>query len=108
MSEEYDEKDYDRDTKIAQYWYRQGKDDAYDTIEAQAAEIARLREALQSACNWLAHAPLESGYCCCGNPIEGHGYGEGHSPVDELAYSARQLQGELRAALKGADNATGD
>jgi hypothetical protein len=26
------------------------------------------------------------GYCCCGDRIEEHGFGCGHSPVDEYYY----------------------
>jgi hypothetical protein len=42
---------------------------------------------------------MESGVCCCGDPIEGHGYDSGHSPVDAVQYSAMQLESEIRAAL---------
>jgi hypothetical protein len=66
-------------------------------------EEKRLREAIQAAIDWLRSAPLESGYCCCGSPVEGHGIGDGHSPVDDLAYSAGQLEARLRAALSPAD-----
>ncbi len=60
-----------------------------------------LRAAAEAAIDWLKSAPLESGYCCCGSPVDTHGMGDGHSPVDELACSARQLQEHLSAALSG-------
>jgi hypothetical protein len=43
---------------------------------------------LKGVRDFLNHAPLESGVCCCGCPVEGHGYQDGHSAVDELAYAA--------------------
>jgi hypothetical protein len=65
------------------------------------AEIERLRKLLLNAADWLKDAPIESGICCCGDPIEGHSYYSGHSPVDAVQYSAMQLREEIRAALEG-------
>ena len=76
-------------------------DEAADRIEALSAEVERLREMLRLVDEWLKFAPLESGVCCCGDPIEGHGYYSGHSPVDAVQYSAMQLSDEIRAALEG-------
>jgi hypothetical protein len=59
-----------------------------------------LREALTKAIDFLQTAPLESGICCCGCPVEGHGFGDGHSPVDELRYHASNLAEELAALSK--------
>ncbi len=70
-----------------------------------SGEVERLREALEVAIDWLRRAPLESGTCCCGSPVDGHGFGDGHSPVDELAYSAGRLEERLRAALKATGSA---
>jgi hypothetical protein len=75
---------------------------ALETLLAFAARPAgegeQLREALVDAIDWLRAMPLESGYCCCGNPVASHGLGDGHTPVDELAYSAGRLQERLTAA----------
>jgi hypothetical protein len=65
-----------------------------------------LREALTKAIDFLQTAPLESGVCCCGSPVEGHGFGDGHSPVDELRYHASNLAEGLAAALSKAPQAT--
>jgi hypothetical protein len=67
-----------------------------------------LREALTKAIDFLQTAPLESGVCCCGSPVEGHGFGDGHSPVDELRYHASNLAEGLAAALSKAPQLTGD
>lgn len=32
--------------------------------------------------------------CCCGNPVDSHGYGDGHSPVDQYHYSYTKLTEE--------------
>lgn len=66
-----------------------------------ADEIERLRAALKLSVKFLEGAPLESGFCCCGSSIESHGMGDGHSPVDDLAYYAGQVADQARAALKG-------
>ena len=63
------------------------------------SKAPKLYAALESVLGFLRHAPLESGVCCCGNPIDGHGYGDGHSPVDELQYHAGGLADELAAVL---------
>lgn len=43
---------------------------------------------LKGVRDFLMHAPLECGECMCGSPVEGHGMGDGHSPVDALQYTA--------------------
>jgi hypothetical protein len=64
------------------------------------AEIMWLREALGKAIDFLETAPLESGFCCCGDLMESHNMGSGHSPVDELSYYANRIAIDLRQALK--------
>lgn len=66
--------------------------------EASAPSCA-LTAAAEEALSFLQNAPLESGICCCGDPISGHGYGSGHSPVDDLAYHSSQVAEKLQAAL---------
>lgn len=94
-------------------WYGEPKthavayaDTELDEQQANAAFIVRacnghsaLVEALNACLNFLDSAPLESGICCCGDPIEGHGYHSGHSPVDDLQYHAAQIAELARAAL---------
>lgn len=65
----------------------------------RTAGQAELVEAATWALNFLESAPLESGYCMCGDPVEGHGMHSGHSPVDDLAYGAGQVADCLKAAL---------
>ena len=74
-------------------------DDALDLLNSLTAEIKELRAVVGKAHTFLTTAPLESGYCCCGDTIGSHGLGNGHSPVDELQYHASNLAEELRATL---------
>lgn len=60
---------------------------------------AVLREALEGVRGFLMSAPLESGICCCGDTMEGHGTYLGHSPVDELTYAAMNQVERIDAAL---------
>jgi len=56
---------------------------------------------------FVKSAPVSSGVCCCGEPMNGHPdpMSCGHTPVDQWEYSLRcwldQLQGteEARSAL---------
>lgn len=63
-------------------------------IELYAAPIAQtpadgLVEALRDARELIAQSNCDTGVCCCGSPVDAHGFGDGHSPVDEGGY--RQL-----------------
>ena len=72
-----------------------------DVISAMASQILAMKGALEGVRSFLASAPLESGYCCCGSPVEGHGFGDGHSPVDELQYAAHnQIDRALRLPIE--------
>ena len=83
--------------------YKAGATTARAEAEAKDAEIARLREALEGVATFLETAPLESGVCCCGDPIEGHGYHSGHSPVDQASYTAMLWAKDIRAALRASE-----
>lgn len=36
--------------------------------------------------------------CCCGDPVDAHNMGSGHSPVDQYHYTMMQLEAKLAAA----------
>ncbi len=57
-----------------------------DKIIAQQARIEQLR-------NFIKHAQVSSGVCCCGDSMEGHPSPMvcGHSPVDMWDYHSAQL-----------------
>lgn len=33
-----------------------------------------------------------TGYCCCGSPVDSHGFGDGHSPVDDGHYRLQLMR----------------
>jgi len=59
-------------------------------------------EALDGVHSFLMSAPIESGICCCGDRVEDHNMGSGHSPVDELSYAAAGYVEKIDAALSKA------
>lgn len=70
-------------------------------LAAATARNKVLEDAARAALTFLQSAPLESGVCCCGSAVAHHGMGDGHAPVDDLAYYAGQVADTLRAALGG-------
>jgi len=73
--------------------------DAVPEIIAQSERLARYEEMLRGVSRFLNDAPAESGVCCCGSPMDGHGYWDGHNPTDQFSYSAGQWVSEIRQAL---------
>jgi len=78
-------------------------------IEDAAAELRRLEavnaqllEALEATTAMLDRSDCLTGYCCCGSPIDGHGFGDGHTPTDEGAYHQTAALGQARAAIAAA------
>lgn len=73
---------------------------AIEALPARNDERAlKLVEALRGVREFLMSAPMESGVCCCGSPVDGHGFGDGHSPVDELSYAAQGQIERIDTAL---------
>lgn len=65
------------------------------------AEIARLRGALGRAVNFVQHAQVSSGVCCCGDSLIGHAdpMDCGHSPRDTWDYASDRFINEMQALL---------
>lgn len=76
--------------------------EAADAIEALLADLARKDAALREFIDSIERAPIswETGVCCCGSPVEGHGFGDGHSPVDEGSYFVSNAIAAARQALE--------
>ena len=55
--------------------------------------------ALAAAKDFIMSQDNSTGCCMCGSPVDGHGYGDGHSPVDEGSYHAMQIVQQIDAAL---------
>ncbi len=62
------------------------------TIASLEADNAALTAKLETANALVA--------CCCGDPVDAHNMGSGHSPVDQYHYAFMQLEAKLAAAEK--------
>ncbi len=47
----------------------------------------------------MEHGDYREGHCMCGSPVDSHGIGDGHTPIDAGEYYAGQVMEELRALL---------
>ena len=57
-------------------------------------------EALEKLQWSLEQADCSTGYCCCGSSVDGHTFGDGHSPVDEGEYYQSNALEYARKAIK--------
>jgi len=69
-------------------------------IYGQAAQDFRERAEKAEAKLGTANALIT---CCCGDPVDAHDMGSGHSPVDQYHYTMMQLEAKLAAAEKVKD-----
>lgn len=49
----------------------------------------------------LQNCSVESGVCCCGDDMDKHGMAADHTPVDQGAQFAGQLETEIKEYLNG-------
>lgn len=47
----------------------------------------------------MEHGDYREGHCMCGSPVDSHGIGDGHAPIDAGEYYAGQVMEELRDLL---------
>ena len=73
--------------------------DAISERDRQAQRIGELEGLLLDSAELIKHGVFEDGICCCGASVDSHGFGDGHSPVDALAYHAGQVCERIDAAL---------
>lgn len=73
------------------------------------ARIERLEAAVKEwrdRCTWLIdfmeHAPVGSGVCCCGEDMENH-VSSDHSPVDQWSWNVHHWSREIKTALKNTE-----
>ena len=57
-----------------------------ETFSRASHEHSKLVEALDIALQELRETSAETGFCMCGDKVESHNIGSGHSPVDEGSY----------------------
>lgn len=68
--------------------------------DAALKQVDGLRAALVEARELIAHGDFDTGICCCGDDVDKHGFGDGHSPVDEGGYYALGVMQRIDAALQ--------
>lgn len=73
---------------------------AATTIATLAAERDALLDLVKGAADIFEHCAVEMGCCCCGDSIETHSIGSGHSPVDQGAYAVDRWQEQYRTTLE--------
>jgi hypothetical protein len=71
-------------------------------LTKEVAINAQLLEALEATTAMLDRSDCLTGYCCCGSSIDGHGFGDGHTPTDEGAYHQAAALEQARAAIAAA------
>jgi hypothetical protein len=82
------------------------EDHSDEEVEANARLIAAAPElfaAVKALLASLERADTSEGACCCGDSMEAHGLGSGHSPVDAGDYFAGQAIAAARAAIARAE-----
>jgi hypothetical protein len=57
-------------------------------------------EALEHSIGMLERSDCSTGYCCCGSSVDGHTFGDGHSPVDQGEYCQSNALEYARKAIK--------
>lgn len=62
------------------------------------------RTIIESLINVLENCNISTGICCCGSAVDQHGFGDGHSPVDEGEYYGYLALVEARNFLKRTQN----
>jgi len=65
------------------------------------ADIAVAREALLAFMDLCQHTD-NIGTCCCGSPVDAHGFDDGHSPVDAWDYALMQTEDHHATAIAAA------
>ncbi len=57
-------------------------------------------ELLKSVLDELKRDPVDTGYCMCGSPVDSHGLGDGHGPVDEGQYVRNRVIEQVEAEIE--------
>lgn len=72
---------------------------AMDERDQLRAEVEALRVLLIDARELIGHGDFREGHCMCGSAVEGHTFGDGHTPCDAGEYYAGQVRERIDAAL---------
>ena len=55
-------------------------------VDDRPDPIDPYKEAIRDLLKIIDQIGISTGYCCCGNPVDGHGMSDEHYPVDEGDY----------------------
>lgn len=73
-------------------------------IERLEKAVKEWRDRCTNLLDFIEHAPVGSGVCCCGEDMENH-VSSDHSPVDQWSWSVHHWSREIETALKNTEDA---
>lgn len=73
-------------------------------IDQLRAEVEALRVLLIDARELIEHGDFREGHCMCGSSVDGHTFGDGHTPCDAGEYYAGQVRERIDAAMAAKDS----
>jgi hypothetical protein len=80
-----------------QQWAEDLKE-AAERIERLEKAVKEWRDRCTKLLNFIEHAPVSSGVCCCGEDMENH-VSSDHSPFDQWSWSVHHWSREIETAL---------
>ncbi|WAW38802.1 Lar family restriction alleviation protein [Pseudomonas aeruginosa] len=72
---------------------------AWNERAVPAGHVVVSEGLLRKLMELIEHGDFSEGHCMCGSPVDSHGIGDGHTPIDAGEYYAGQVMEELRALL---------
>lgn len=73
-------------------------------IERLEAAVKEWRDRCTNLLDFIEHAPVSSGVCCCGEDMENH-VSSDHSPVDQWSWNIHLWSREIKTAIKNMEDA---
>ena len=73
-------------------------------IERLEKAVKEWRDRCTNLLDFIEHAPVGSGVCCCGEDMENH-VSSDHSPFDQWSWSVHHWSREIETALKNMEDA---
>lgn len=86
-----------------QQWTEDLKE-AAERIERLEKAVKEWRDRCTKLLNFIEHAPVSSGVCCCGGDMENH-VSSDHPPFDQWSWSVHHWSREIETALKNMGDA---
>lgn len=73
-------------------------------IERLEKTVKEWRDRCTNLLDFIEHAPVSSGVCCCGEDMENH-VSSDHSPVDQWSWNIHLWSREIKTAIKNMEDA---